>query len=156
MAPETMLDEDVAGRLVGQTYVSETLLIDQAMIDAFAETTLDRQFIHIDPERAAATPFGGTIAHGFLLLSLLPHLHAAAPRPAMPPVAMGINYGFDRVRFVRPVRAGSIVRARFTVAELVEKQPGRFQQTLDVELLVEGIEAPALVARWITQFVVAA
>ena len=101
---------------VGQTFQSEWLLIDQAMIDRFAEATGDFQYIHVDPERAAQTPFGGTVAHGFLTLSLLSRLHATLRRPPIKGIRMGINYGLDRVRFVHPVRSGSRVRAVTTIA----------------------------------------
>ena len=101
--------------LIGQEIgVSRWITVDQARIDAFAEVTEDRQFIHIDPEAARATPFGGTIAHGFLTLSLL----SAMTYDAVPPlegVVMGVNYGFDRLRFLAPVLAGSQVRGRFRV-----------------------------------------
>lgn len=137
--------------LVGQTYLSGWLQIDQPQIDRFAEATMDFQFIHTDAVRAVQTAFGGTIAHGLLLLSLLPHLHATADRPKAAGIAMVVNYGFDRIRFVSPVRAGSAVRARFTIEELIERHPNEFLQTLDVVLEVEDRERPAMVARWLTQ-----
>ena len=137
---------------VGQTVQSEGLLIDQAMIDRFAEATGDFQYIHVDPERAAQTPFGGTVAHGFLTLSLLSRLHATLRRPPIKGIRMGINYGLDRVRFVHPVRSGSRVRAVTTIAAIEEKQPGRFEQTLNVTVEIEGVEKPALTAVWINQF----
>ncbi|MGC1301300.1 MAG: MaoC family dehydratase [Caulobacteraceae bacterium] len=136
---------------IGQTHLSEWLLVDQGMIDRFADATGDHQFIHIDPERAARTPFGGTIAHGFLLLSLLPKLNASTGRrPAE--VRMGVNYGFDRVRFVSPVRSGSRIRSAATLISIEEKRPGQFQQQMEVTLEVEGLDKPALTAVWITQF----
>ncbi len=98
---------------IGQTFRSEWLLVDQPMIDAFADATGDHQFIHIDPVRAAATPFGGTIAHGFLLLSLLRQAQRdERPRPPIAGLKMGINYGFERVRFVHPVRRAAASAAR--------------------------------------------
>jgi acyl dehydratase len=137
---------------VGQTFQSEWLLIDQAMIDRFAEATGDFQYIHVDPERAAQTPFGGTVAHGFLTLSLLSRLNATLGRPPIKGIRMGINYGLDRVRFVHPVRSGSRVRAVTTIAAIEEKRPGQFQQTLNVTVEIEGVEKPALTAVWINQF----
>ena len=137
---------------VGQTFQSEWLLIDQAMIDRFAEATGDFQYIHVDPERAAQTPFGGTVAHGFLTLSLLSRLHATLRRPPIKGIRMGINYGLDRVRFVHPVRSGSRVRAVTTIAAIEEKRPGQFQQTLNVTVEIEGVKQPALTAVWINQF----
>jgi acyl dehydratase len=137
---------------VGQSYQSEWLLIDQAMIDRFAEATGDFQYIHVDPERAAQTPFGGTVAHGFLTLSLLSRLNTTLRRPPIKEIRMGINYGLDRVRFVHPVRSGSRVRAVTTIAAIEEKRPGQFQQTLNVTVEIEGVEKPALTAVWINQF----
>lgn len=139
---------------IGVTQYSQWLLVDQAMVDRFADATLDHQFIHVDPQRAAATPFGGTIAHGFLTLSLLPHLCESLPSaPASQGGGMNVNYGFDRLRFVRPVRTGSRVRLASTLAAVEEKRPGQFQQTQDVVIEIEGEEKPALIAAWITQFI---
>ena len=136
---------------IGRTYVSDWLLVDQAMIDRFAEVTGDRQFIHVDPDRAAQTPFGGTIAHGFLLLSLLPALHAGMDRPRPQAVRMAVNYGFERVRFVTPVRSGRRVRATSTLVSADEKRPGQLQQLSEVTVEVEGSTKPALTAAWIGQ-----
>ena len=136
---------------IGRAYVSDWLLVGQAMIDQFAEVTGDHQFIHVDPVRAAQTPFGGTIAHGFLLLSLLPRLQADMDRPRPQGVRMGVNYGFERVRFVAPVRSGSRVRARSTLVSVEEKRPGQLQQLADVVLELEGSDKPALTAAWIGQ-----
>lgn len=140
----------LAARL-GQTLHSDWLVVDQTMIDRFAEATLDRQFIHIDPVRAAETPFGGTVAHGFLTLSLLSHLASTLPREDIPPWRMGVNYGLDRVRFVTPVRAGSRVRGAFTLTDLVEKRPGQFQQTFAVTVEIANESKPALTAIWLNQ-----
>ncbi len=139
---------------IGQTFRSEWLRVDQPMIDRFAAATGDHQFIHVDPVRAAATPFGGTIAHGFLLLSLLPTLDEQTPRPPIAGLKMGINYGFERIRFVHPVRSGSRIRAAFTLTAIEEKRPDRYQQTIDVAVEIEGIDKPALTAVWIGQFLV--
>ena len=145
-SPADMLQAEI-----GRTYVSDWLLVDQAMIDRFAEVTGDHQFIHIDPERAARTPFGGTIAHGFLLLSLLPRLQASMDRPRLEGVRMAVNYGFERVRFVTPVRSGRRVRASSTLVSVEEKRPGQLQQLADTTLEVEGSDKPALTAAWIGQ-----
>ncbi len=136
---------------IGRTYLSPWLLVDQEMIDCFADATGDHQFIHIDPEAAAQTPFGGTIAHGFLLLSLLPRLEASMERPRLEGARMGVNYGFDRVRFVNPVRSGSRVRASSTLVSVEEKRPGQLQRLADIVLEIEGVEKPALTATWIGQ-----
>jgi acyl dehydratase len=145
---------DTLSATIGDVRLSDWLLVDQAMIDRFADATLDRQFIHVDPVRAAATPFGGTIAHGFLTLSLLSHLAESIAQPEWPPLKMGVNYGLDRVRFVHPVRSGSRIRAASTLVAIEEKSPGLFQQTNDMTVEIEGEEKPALVATWIIRFTV--
>ena len=136
----------------GRAYTSDWVEITQAMIQAFADVSRDHQFIHVDPERAALTPLGGTIAHGFMILSLLPHLHEQAAIPGAPGVTMGMNYGLDQVRFVSPIRSGSRVRAVFTIGETVEKRDGEFQQSLDIVIEGEAGGRPAIVARWIVYF----
>jgi len=140
--------EDIKWKVGREVGVSDWILIDQARIDAFAEITEDPQFIHIDPEAAAKTPFGGTIAHGFLTLSLLSRFAAdAMPRPDE--VKMGVNYGFEKVRFLAPVRSGKRVRGRFTLAGMDEKRPGQWQFTHSVTVEIEGEDKPALIAEWI-------
>ena len=140
--------EDIQSKVGTEVGVSDWILVDQARIDAFAEITEDPQFIHIDPEAAAKTPFGGTVAHGFLTLSLLSRMAAdAMPRPEG--VKMGVNYGFERVRFMAPVRSGKRVRGRFTLARFEEKRPGQWQFVHNVTVEIEGEEKPALVADWI-------
>ena len=131
------------------------LEIDQAMIDAFADCTFDHQFIHVDPARAAAeTPFGGTIAHGLLTLSMLPHLTRTLPAADGPldGVVMGINYGFDRVRFVHPVNSGRRVRARAAVKS-VELKGSAVNQIRTITVEIDGADKPALVADWVTRIV---
>ena len=123
-------------------------MVDQARIDAFAETTEDRQFIHIDPAAAAQTPFGGTIAHGFLSLSLLSRM--AADVMQIPESAiMAVNYGLDRVRFIAPVRAGKRVRGHFTLAAADDKAPGQLLLRHKVTVEIEGESKPALTAEWL-------
>lgn len=136
----------------GNIYQSDWLIVDQELIDGFADTTRDWMFLHVDPERAAETEFGGTIAHGFLLLSLLAPLRAETPRPRLPGMRMGLNYGFDRIRFISPVRSGSRIRAQFTIAELRQEGPGRIREAMDVTLEVEGSQRPAVSARWLTMY----
>lgn len=146
---------DGAGALaagIGVVRHSDWMVVDQGMIDRFADATLDHQFIHVDPVRAAGTPLGGTIAHGFLTLSLLPHLQSSIPRPDMPAIRMGLNYGLDRVRFIHPVRSGSRIRAAATLVAIEEIAPGQFQQTHEFSVEIEGVEKPALVATWLTRF----
>lgn len=154
--PDRHVTLDELRALVGQeTGVSEWLRIDQDRIDAFADLCGDHQFIHVDPERAAQTPMGTTIAHGFLTLSLLSYL-AAGVRPRLQGVQHGINYGFDRVRFAAPVPSGARIRARFVLASLDEPRPGEVSLAWDVTVEVEGQEIanggrPALAARWLTR-----
>jgi acyl dehydratase len=129
--------------------VSGWILVDQRLIDDFAATTGDRQFIHVDPAAAAAGPFGGTVAHGLLTLSLLPAMAAdVLERPA--DAKMSVNYGFDRVRFVTPVRSGVRVRGHFALAGYDEQKPGRYQARLAVTVEIEGEPKPALTADWLT------
>ncbi|HEV7312882.1 MAG TPA: MaoC family dehydratase [Sphingopyxis sp.] len=140
---------------VGQNIgTSEWVLVDQDMINKFADATGDHQFIHIDEEKAKLTPFGGTIAHGFLTLSLIPMLGAKTDAPKIEGVKMGVNYGGNKVRFLAPVRSGKRVRSHVKLLELEEKRPGQWQQTNEITVEIEGEEKPALIAEWITQFFV--
>mgnify|MGYP003576760401 FL=1 len=132
---------------------SDWVLVDQDMINKFADATGDHQFIHIDAEKAKLTPFGGTIAHGFLTLSLIPML-GASTGPKVSGVKMGVNYGGNKVRFLAPVRSGKRVRSHIKLLELDEKRPGQWQQTNEITIEIEGEEKPALIAEWITQFFV--
>lgn len=124
---------------------AEWLQITQAQVDEFAHCTLDRQFIHVDPDGARATPFGGTIAHGFLLLSLQTHF-AQQCAPPIANVAWALNYGSDRVRFLSPVRVGSWVRGRAQITRVEEKRPGQFLVTTSMVLEVRGEDKPAMIA----------
>lgn len=134
--------------------LSAWLLIDQGMIDRFAAATFDHQFIHTDPARAATSPFGGTIAHGFLIVSLLVHLRDETPGLAFPGSRMSVNVGFDKLRFISPVPSGSRIRARWTLAGLEEKAPGTFQCIDEVTIEIEGGAKPAMAASWLTRFIV--
>jgi acyl dehydratase len=136
--------------MVGMPLVSGWVAIDQDRINLFADVTNDHQFIHVDPEAAKATPFGGTVAHGLLTLSLLPGL-ANEVLPVLDGTKMGANYGYNKIRFVAPVRAGKRVRAVFTLTAFDEVKPGRWQMVTDVAVEIEGEEKPALTAEWITQ-----
>ena len=128
--------------------VSSWLTVDQLRIDAFAEATEDLQFIHTDPAMAAQTPFGGTIAHGFLTLSLLSRMGAEAM--LIPDgVKMAVNYGLDRVRFLAPVKSGKRVRGRFTLDSVEEKAPGQALMRHTVNVEIEGEDKPALTAIWL-------
>jgi acyl dehydratase len=134
---------------IGTERVSDWVEVTQAMIDTFAEATGDHQFIHVDPVRAAQTPFGGTIAHGFLSLSLMPMLAARSNAPAIEGVKMGVNYGGNKVRFMQPVRSGKRVRGRFKLLKFTERKPGVWEQVQEYTLEIEGEEKPALIAEWI-------
>ncbi|MEY2883846.1 MAG: hypothetical protein RL490_1570 [Pseudomonadota bacterium] len=144
-----LLTPEAAAALVGTDLgVSDWLLVDQARVDLFAEATGDRQFIHIDPVAAAATPFGGTIAHGFLTLSLLAVL---MPEGAivLQGIKMGVNYGIEKQRFIAPVRTGSRVRARHKLLALEDKGGGRWLTRTEVTVEIEGQDKPALIAEWL-------
>ncbi len=141
----------VVGTEVG---ISPWRVVSQTMIDKFADATDDHQFIHVDPERAAReTPFGGTIAHGFLTLSLL-SLLAREAVPKLKNRAMGINYGFDRIRFMAPVKSGVRVRGRFTLTEVVDRAEKLVMFRYAVSIEIEGAAKPALTADWLTLAVV--
>ena len=139
---------EIRARIGTEVGLSSWLTVDQARIEGFADATDDHQFIHVDLEAAAKTPFGGTIAHGFLTLSLLSRM--AADAMLVPDgVRMGVNYGFDRVRFLAPVKSGKRVRGRFTLDSIEEKAPGQWllRHTVTVEIEDEG--KPALIAQWL-------
>ena len=136
--------------LVGQEVgLSRWITVDQARIDAFARITEDEQFIHVDPERAKSTPFGGTIAHGFLTLSLASAMSYDAVAP-LDGVVMGVNYGFDKLRFLAPVPAGSKVRGRFKLLSAEDKGGGRWLLKHELTVEIEGADKPALIAEWLS------
>lgn len=138
---------ELIGKVIG---ISPWILVDQARIDGFADVTEDHQFLHVDPERAAAeAPFGGTIAHGFLTLSLLVRMaNLCAPLlVGNPPI---INFGLDKIRWLTPVKSGQRIRGRFTLAEMNEKTPGRILFRHSVSVEIEGEERAAMVAHWLT------
>jgi len=123
--------------------------VKQDQIDQFADCTLDHQFIHINPEAAAKSPFGSTIAHGFLSLSMLSHF-AETFGTLINGTYMGVNYGFDKVRFISPVKVNSKIRGTATLVEAVEKKPGQFMLKTEVAIEIEGSDKPALKAEWLT------
>ena len=145
--PVATIDE-IRSNVGTEIGVSDWLTIDQAAIDTFADVTDDHQFIHVDPEAAAKTPFGGAVAHGFLTLSLLSRMAADAMlRPDR--IRMGVNYGFGKIRFLAPVRSGKRVRGRFLLQRFEEKREGQYQFVHEVTVEIEGEDKPALVAEWI-------
>jgi acyl dehydratase len=132
---------------------SEWFLIDQDRVNAFADVTNDHQFIHIDPVAAAMTPFGGTIAHGFLTLSLLAGLRPEGAI-ALEGVKMGVNYGCEKLRFLTPVRVGKRVRVRHKLQAIDDKGGGRFLLRTEMTVEIEGEDKPALIAEWLGMQVV--
>jgi len=154
MAITMVPKEDLVNHIGTKFDPSDWITLDQARINSFADCTEDHQFIHIDEEKAAQTPFGGTIAHGFLTLSMLARMtegNGVVPEG----VVMGVNYGFDKVRFLSPVRAGKRVRAHFEILDIQPKDGNRFLIKQGVSVEIEGEENPALVAEWLNMFVTA-
>jgi acyl dehydratase len=136
--------------LVGQEVgVSDWIEVPQEKIDAFAEVTGDHQFIHVNPELAKQTPFGTTIAHGYLTLSLL-SVMAYQAMPGIKGTRMGVNYGLNKVRFMAPVKSGRRVRGKFIIADVTQRPDGAWQTTVNVSVEIEGETKPALAAEWIT------
>ena len=134
--------------------ISEWVEMSQERINQFAEATGDHQFIHVNEEAAKMTPFGGTIAHGFLTLSMIPYLSANSDLPKVDGVKMGVNYGGNKTRFISPVRSGKRIRGHWKLLALEEKRPGQWQQTHEITIEIEGEDKPALITEWIMQFFV--
>ena len=141
--------KDYIGQEIG---TSDWVRLDQARIDAFADATLDHQFIHVDQEKAAETPLGGTIAHGFLSLSMLPHLTASC---ALLPenLKMTINYGLNRLRFLAPVPSGSDIRARVKILDVTQKGDGRYLVSREITVEIRDGDKPALVTESLMLFI---
>jgi acyl dehydratase len=151
---ETVSIEQFAALAGKELEPSPWLEITQERIDQFADATNDHQFIHVDPERAGKTPFGGTIAHGYLTLSLLSDLLSHSwPMPEN--VVMGLNYGSDKVRYLAPVKVGQRIRARSKITEIDEKRPGQWLMKTAVTVEIENETTPALIAEILSMFVVA-
>ena len=141
----------LVGKEIG---VSSWHLIDQPRIDTYADVTEDHQFIHVDPERAKKeTAFGTTIAHGFLTMSML-SVMSYEVMPASAGTTMGVNYGFDKLRFISPVRSGKRIRGRFVLAEAKLRKPNELQSRTNVTVEIEGEDKPALLAEWLSLHVV--
>ncbi len=153
--PSTLSPADVLTLKDAAFRASPWFLVDQERVNAFADVTKDHQFIHIDPEAAAQTPFGGTIAHGFLTLSLLSHF-LSEDFVVVEGFQLAINYGFDKIRFLAPVRVGRRIRARWRITEVTERRPGEYMFRMDVTVEIEGEEKPALAAEWLNLQVAAA
>jgi acyl dehydratase len=152
--PRALTIAELGQRVGHDIGLSRWFLIDQKRIDAFADATEDWQFIHVDPEAAKATPFGATIAHGFLTLSMLSAI-AYDALPKVSGLAMGVNYGFEKVRFVAPVRAGRRIRGRFRLTALTQRGPLEWQSRKAATVEIEGEDKPALVADWLSLYVMA-
>lgn len=148
MAQESFSISSLRAKIGSELGVSEWHEIDQARVSAFAEVTEDFQFIHVDPAKAAASPFGGTIAHGFLPLSLLSVMFEEVVGE-IEGSGMSLNYGFEAVRFILPVRTGTNIRGRFHLQACKERQPGQWQLELVASVEIDGEDKPALVARWL-------
>ena len=150
---QTLRSTDLPSLAGQESEPSSWFEITQERVNKFADATNDHQFIHIDESRAARTLFGGTIAHGFLTLSLIPFL-TAEKAPVFEGLVMGINYGSDKVRFLQPVRVGSRVRARQKYLDVTEKNPGQWLIKSLVTIDIENEEKPALIAETLSIFVI--
>ncbi len=147
--------EEWKARVGSEVGVSGWVTVDQAKIDAFAEVSGDHQFIHVDPARARReSPYGGTVAHGFLTLGLLSAM-AYDALPGFRGLRAGINYGFDRIRFLAPVPAGARLRARFRLLAVEERQPSELTLSYEVTVEIDGAATPALVAVWLSRALLA-
>ncbi|MFT6558597.1 MaoC family dehydratase [Sneathiella sp.] len=146
--PATISKEEFIASTGAEYGPSEWMKVDQDRINKFADATDDHQFIHVDPEGAKETPFGTTIAHGFLSLSLLvPLVSQITPKPDN--VKMGVNYGLNKLRFLAPVKVNSEIRVKSKVLDVVEKRPGQYLTTTEVTLEIKGEKTPALIAEWL-------
>jgi len=149
-----MSPQDYAAKVGEQIGTSDWVEMTQERIQKFADATLDHQFIHIDEEKAKMTPFGGTIAHGFLTLSMIPYLSSTIEGPRLDGVKMGVNYGGNKTRFISPVKSGKRIRGHWKLVEMVEKRPGQWQQTMEITMEIEGEDKPALITEWISMIFV--
>lgn len=145
---KTVKSSELAGLIGTEIGASDWAVMDQNRINVFADVTEDHQFIHVNEEAAKLTPFGGTIAHGFLTLSMLSKFSEGSGL-VIEGVKMGVNYGFEKVRFLAPVPSGSKIRGRFNLKDAVEKKPGQFLLTYEVTVDIEGQDKPALIADWL-------
>lgn len=145
---KTVAASELQGLIGTEIGTSDWLVVDQDRINVFADVTEDHQFIHINEEQAKKTPFGGTIAHGFLTLSLLSKFSDGSGL-VIEGVQMGVNYGFEKVRFLAPVPSGSKVRGKFVLKNAIEKKPGQHLLTYEVTVEIEGADKPALIADWL-------
>ena len=145
---KTIVASELQGLIGTEIGTSDWLVVDQDRINVFADVTEDHQFIHVNEEQAKKTPFGGTIAHGFLTLSLLSKFSEGSGL-VIEGVQMGVNYGFEKVRFLAPVPSDSKVRGKFVLKNAIEKKPGQHLLTYEVTVEIEGADKPALIADWL-------
>ncbi|WOT06896.1 MaoC family dehydratase [Shewanella youngdeokensis] len=146
----TVINRQNINQFIGhQAQPTDWFEVKQQQINQFADCTLDHQFIHVDVEKAKATPFGSTIAHGFLSLSMLSHF-AEQFSVLIDGFYMGLNAGFDKVRFLQPVTVDSRIRAHAKILSIEEKKPGQFRLSTEVTIEIDGVDTPALVAEWIS------
>ena len=145
---KTIKAADLQATVGTELGTSDWITIEQDRVNQFADVTEDHQFIHINPEKAKLTPFGGPIAHGFLTLSLLSKFSEQAGL-VIEGVKMGVNYGFEKVRFLAPVAVGKRVRGNFKLKAAEEKRPGQYLLTYEITVEIEGEEKPALIADWL-------
>ena len=149
-----MTPQEMAQKVGENIGTSEWAEMSQERINQFAEATGDKQFIHLDEEKAKLTPFRGTIAHGFLTLSMMPYLTANSDVPRLDGLKMAVNYGGNKTRFLAPVRSGKRIRAHWKLLEMVEKRPGQWQQTSEITMEIEGEDKPAFICEWISLYFV--
>ena len=149
-----MSPQDLAAKVGEHIGTSKWVEMSQEKVNMFADATGDHQFIHINEEAAKMTPFGGTIAHGFMTLSMIPALTADSDVPRLDGIKMAVNYGGNKTRFIAPVRTGKRIRGHWKLTEMVEKRPGQWQQTCEITIEIEGEDKPALICEWMTLFFV--
>jgi acyl dehydratase len=149
-----MTPQDLAAKVGENIGTSEWVEMSQEKVNMFADATGDHQFIHVNEEAAKMTPFGGTIAHGFMTLSMIPYLSANSDIPRLDGIKMAVNYGGNKTRFINPVRTGKRIRGHWKLTEMVEKRPGQWQQTCEITIEIEGEDKPALICEWMTLFFV--
>ena len=149
-----MTPHEIAATVGDHFATSEWVEMSQERINQFAEATGDHQFIHVNEEMAKMTPFGGTIAHGFLTLSMIPYLSATSDMPRVDGIKMAVNYGGNKTRFIAPVRSGKRIRGVWKLLEMAEKRPGQWQQTVEITIEIEGEDKPALICEWMTLYFV--
>ena len=149
-----MTPQEIAEKVGEQIGTSPWVEISQERINQFAEATGDHQFIHVNEEAAKMTPFGGTIAHGFLTLSMIPYLTQKSDVPRPDGIKMAVNYGGNKTRFLNPVKSGKRIRGHWKLLGMEEKRPGQWQHTVEITIEIEGEEKPALICEWMSMFYV--